>query len=147
MSLNLIKAFLLVCSVIFIDQSTKYFAVKFLAPDGTINLLPFLNLVYVENKGSAFGMFKFLGSEFFIFIAIIVTFFLIYMYLKDSKNWFIYSIIFAGALGNTIDRMVYGHVVDFIDLYIGQFHWPAFNVADSAISIGVVLFLYKSLKK
>ncbi|MCS7163989.1 MAG: signal peptidase II [Thermodesulfovibrio sp.] len=147
MSLNLTKTFLLVCSIIFIDQSTKYLAVKFLAPDGTINLLPFLNLVYVENKGSAFGMFKFLGSEFFIFIAIIVTFFLIYMYLKDSKNWFIYSIIFAGALGNTIDRVVYGHVVDFIDLYIGKFHWPAFNVADSAITVGLILFLYKSLKK
>ncbi len=147
MSLNLCKTLILIFLILFIDQTTKYFAIKFLAHDGVIKLLPFLNLVYVENTGSAFGMFKFLGSGFFIFIALVTIGILVYMYFKDSKNWLVYSLIISGALGNIIDRLIYGYVIDFIDLHIGSFHWPAFNVADSAISIGIVLFLYKILKK
>ncbi|MDI6864752.1 signal peptidase II [Thermodesulfovibrio yellowstonii] len=147
MSLKLLKASILIFLIIFIDQMTKYLAIKFLAPDGVVKLLPFLNLVYVENTGTAFGMFKFLGSGFFIFISLFAIGFLVYMYFKDSKNWFIYYLIIAGALGNIIDRLIYGYVIDFIDLHLKNLHWPAFNVADSAISIGIILFLYKNLKK
>lgn len=147
MSLKLYKTSISIFLILLIDQITKYLAIKFLAPDGIIKLLPFLNLVYVENTGTAFGMFKFLGSGFFIIIALVVTGFLVYMYFKDTKNWFIYSLIIAGALGNIIDRLIYGYVIDFIDLHLKNLHWPAFNVADSAISIGIVLFLYKNLKK
>lgn len=130
-----------------LDQFTKYLALKFLSPNKTIKVLPFLNLVYVENIGSAFGMFKFLGSGFFIVITLFVTGLLIYLLFKDGKNWYVYSLIIAGALGNITDRIIYGYVIDFIDLHVGGLHWPAFNVADSAISIGIVLFLYKSFKK
>ncbi|GLI53950.1 signal peptidase II [Thermodesulfovibrio yellowstonii] len=147
MSLKLYKTSISIFLILLIDQITKYLAIKFLAPDGIIKLLPFLNLVYVENTGTAFGMFKFLGSGFFIIIALVVTGFLVYIYFKDTKNWFIYSLIIAGALGNIIDRLIYGYVIDFIDLHLKNLHWPAFNVADSAISIGIVLFVYKNLKK
>jgi len=147
MSLKLYKTSISIFLILLIDQITKYLAIKFLSPDGIVKLLPFLNLVYVENTGTAFGMFKFLGSGFFIIIALVVTGFLVYMYFKDTQNWFIYSLIIAGALGNIIDRLIYGYVIDFIDLHLKNLHWPAFNVADSAISIGIVLFLYKNLKK
>lgn len=147
MSLKLYKTSISIFLILLIDQITKYFAIKFLSPDGMIKLLPFLNLVYVENTGTAFGMFKFLGSGFFIIIALVVTGILVYMYFKDTQNWFIYSLIIAGALGNIVDRLIYGYVIDFIDLHLKNLHWPAFNVADSAISIGIVLFLYKNLKK
>jgi len=83
----------------------------------------------------------------FYFVAVLATLFLVYLYLKDSKNWFVYSLIIAGALGNIIDRLIYGYVIDFVDLHIGTVHWPAFNIADTAISIGIVLFLYKNFKK
>lgn len=147
MSLKLYKTSISIFLILLIDQITKYLAIKFLSPDGVVKLLPFLNLVYVENTGTAFGMFKFLGSGFFIIIALVVTGFLVYMYFKDTQNWFIYSLIIAGALGNIIDRLIYGYVIDFIDLHLKNLHWPAFNVADSAISIGIVLFVYKNLKK
>ncbi|ACI21609.1 MULTISPECIES: signal peptidase II [Thermodesulfovibrio] len=147
MSLKLYKTSISIFLILLIDQITKYLAIKFLSPDGIVKLLPFLNLVYVENTGTAFGMFKFLGSGFFIIIALVVTGFLVYMYFKDTQNWFIYSLIIAGALGNIIDRLIYGYVIDFIDLHLKNLHWPAFNVADSAISIGIVLFVYKNLKK
>ncbi|MDI1471376.1 signal peptidase II [Thermodesulfovibrio sp. 1176] len=145
--LNKKKAFLFVLIVFFVDQLTKFLAVKFLYPDKIIEILPFLNFVYVENKGSAFGMFKFLGSEFFIIVSIIVIAVLVFLCFKDYPNWFVYSLIISGALGNAIDRLIYGYVIDFIDLHVGSFHWPAFNIADTAISIGIVLFLYKSLRK
>lgn len=141
------KALVLILPVLIFDQLTKYLAIKFLAPSGVVKILPFFNLVYVENTGTAFGMFKFLSNEIFILIALGATVFLIYMHIKDPQNWFIYSLLVAGALGNTIDRIIYGHVIDFIDLHLREFHWPAFNVADSAITIGIVLFLYKNLKK
>jgi len=145
--LNKKKVFLFVLFVLLLDQLTKFLAIKFLYPDRMIKILPFLNLVYVENKGSAFGMFKFLGSEFFIILSIIAVIVLIFMCFKDYQNWFIYSLIISGAIGNATDRLIYGYVIDFIDLHVGSFHWPAFNVADTAISIGIVLFLYKSLRK
>lgn len=141
------KGFFLIFFIFILDQFTKYLALKFLWPDKVIKVLPFFNLVYVENTGTAFGMFKFLGSAFFIILALIITAFLVYLLFRDSQNWLVYSLIIAGALGNITDRVIYGYVIDFIDLHAGGFHWPAFNVADSAISIGIVLFLYKSLKK
>ncbi len=141
------KIFLLVLSIFIFDQITKFLALKFLAPDRVIKILPFFNLVYIENTGTAFGMFKFLGSGFFIGISFIAICFLLYMTFKDKKNWFIYALIIAGAIGNVTDRIIYGYVIDFIDIHVGGFHWPAFNIADSAISIGIVLFIYQSFKK
>lgn len=142
-----VKIFLLIFFIFLLDQVTKYFAIKYLSPHSIVRILPFLNLVYVENIGTAFGMLKFLGSGFFVVMSSIATLVIIYIMLKDPSNWHIYSLIIAGALGNLTDRFFRGYVVDFIDIYFGNFHWPAFNIADSAITIGIVLFLYKSFKK
>lgn len=147
MSFKLNKAFAFVFCIVAVDQITKYLALEFLSPDKTLKLLPFLNLVYVENKGTAFGFFKFLGPWFFIAVIVLALSFLIYMYIKDKANQWIYLLIIAGAIGNLIDRVFYGFVIDFIDFHIGSAHWPAFNVADSAISIGIVFFIYKTVKK
>lgn len=145
--LNKTRALFLIFSVLFGDRLTKYLATEYLAPDRIIKVLPFLNLVYVENTGTAFGMFKEIGSVFFITVALIVTVVLVYMCFKDSKNQMIYSLIIAGALGNITDRLIYGYVIDFIDLHASELHWPAFNIADTAITLGIVFFLYRSLKK
>lgn len=145
--LNKTRILFLIFSVLLGDQLTKYLALQYLAPDRIIKVFPFFNLVYVENKGTVFGMFKEIGSVFFIPAGLIVTVFLIYLCFKDPKNQIIYSLIIAGALGNIIDRLIYGHVIDFIDLHAGGIHWPAFNIADMAITLGIVLFIYRSLKK
>lgn len=142
-----LKTSTLIALILLLDQITKYLAIKFLYPEKTISLLPFLNLVYVENTGTAFGLMKFLGSGIFILIAMLATLLLVYFLLKDGKNWYVYSLLIGGALGNVTDRILRGYVIDFVDLHIGGFHWPAFNLADSAISIGIVLFIYKNLKK
>lgn len=147
LALNKIRALFLVFFIFALDQFTKYLAYKYLAPGRTVKLLPFLNLVYVENPGGVFGMFKFLDPGFFIFVALVATSFLVYMCFKDSKNWLIYCLIISGALGNLTDRLIYGYVIDFIDFHVVGLHWPVFNLADSAISIGLVLFLYKIIKK
>lgn len=141
------KILLLISSIFFLDQITKFLASQFLAPHRVIKVLPFLNLVYVENTGTAFGLFRSFGSAFFIFTASAATLLLGYLMLKDSKNWFAYSLIIGGAIGNITDRLFRGYVIDFVDLYLGNFHWPAFNIADTAISIGMVLFIYRSIKK
>ncbi len=145
--LNKIKALSLIFSVLLLDQLTKYIASEYLAPERVIRIFPFLNLVYVENKAAAFGLFKGVNPIFFVILTLIVLCFLIYLYFKDPKNQIIYSLIIAGALGNITDRLIYSHVIDFIDLHAGEIHWPAFNIADISITLGIVLFLYKSFKK
>ncbi len=141
------KIFSIILLIFSADQLTKYLASEYLAPYEILKILPFLNLVYVENTGTAFGMFKFLNSGFFIVIALIAIFILISFLFKDPKNWLVYSLLIAGALGNITDRLIYGFVIDFIDLHIAGFHWPAFNIADTAITLGIILFLYKSFRK
>lgn len=145
--LNKIKALSLIFSVLLLDQLTKYIASEYFAPERVIRIFPFLNLVYVENKAAAFGLFKGVNPVFFVVLTLIVLCFLIYLYFKDPKNQIIYSLIIAGALGNITDRLIYSHVIDFIDLHAGEIHWPAFNIADISITLGIVLFLYKSFKK
>lgn len=141
------KAFIIIFSIFIVDQLTKYLVLKYLYPDKIIKLLPFLNLLYVENTGTVFGILKFMGSGFFILIALMATAFLLYLLFKDSQNWITYSLLIGGALGNIADRIMYGYVIDFIDVHVLGFHWPAFNVADSSISIGIFLFLFKSFKR
>lgn len=89
-------------------------------------------------------MFKFLGSTFFILFTILAISILIFFFLRDKQNKLVYSLLIAGALGNLLDRILYGYVIDFIDLYYQSFHWPAFNIADSSLTIGIILFIYKT---
>ena len=99
----------------------------------------------VRNTGAAFGSFKSLGSSFFIIVAVAAIIFIVYLLMKRAYNTFGLSLILGGAIGNLIDRILYGQVVDFVDFFIGSYHWPAFNVADSALTIGIIIILLTSV--
>jgi len=141
------KAFLISFIVVALDQITKYLVLTYINPYDSFKILPFLHLVLVTNKGAAFGMFKNIGSGFFMAASAIAIIFVIYLLVRGKENHLGLSLIFGGAIGNLIDRILYGRVVDFIDLSIGKYHWPAFNVADSALSVGVTIILLTHLLK
>jgi signal peptidase II len=98
----------------------------------------------VRNTGGAFGMFKSVGSTLFIAVSVMAIIFVIWLLIRTKEGYFGLSLILGGAIGNLIDRLRYGWVVDFIDFSVGKFHWPAFNVADSALTIGVIVVLLSS---
>lgn len=137
--------FALSLTVFIVDQATKYFVRTGIAPFDIIHVLPVLNLVHVENTGSAFGMFKALGNTFFIVMASGASLLVAFLMVKDPGNRTAFSLILGGAAGNLTDRIMYGHVVDFLDLHAGNLHWPAFNVADSALTAGIILMLLQSI--
>ncbi len=132
-------------AVLILDQSTKYFVRTGLTQFDIVHVLPVLNLVHVENVGSAFGLFKTLGNAFFIAVAACASLFVSFLIVKDRDNRAAFSLILGGAAGNLADRIMYGHVVDFLDLHAGEYHWPAFNVADSALTVGIFLILVQSV--
>ena len=138
---------LVVVSVILLDQTTKHFIINYLSFSDSIEVFPFLHIVNVRNIGAAFGTFKSLGSGFFIVIAVAAILFVISLLMKRTYNAFGLSLVLGGAVGNLIDRILYGKVVDFVDFSIGSFHWPAFNVDDSALTIGIIIIFLSSLMK
>jgi signal peptidase II len=138
--------FFVVALVVFIlDQATKYLIMKNLGLYQVIKALPFFNIVYYRNIGSAFGMFKGLGNPFFILVSAAAIVAVSVMIVKDSDNRLGFSLILGGAAGNLTDRIIYGYVIDFLEVYAGNFYWPAFNVADSALTIGIVLLMIKTV--
>ena len=139
-------------TVVLADQVTKWVITRYLDLHEQITVIPgFFDIVHVLNPGGAFGFFARQSPEIrrfvFLFLSTLVAAFVIWMYRKVAKTHLVLSLglalIFGGAVGNLIDRFRFGMVVDFLDVYLGTAHWPAFNVADSAISIGVVLLLYR----
>lgn len=136
--------FLIALSIFILDQLTKYFVLKYVGPFDVITILPFFNIIYAENIGSAFSMFKSLGNTFFIVVASLAMVFVSVLLVKDRDNRLVFSLVLGGAAGNLMDRIIRGHVVDFLDVYAGRYHWPTFNVADSALTIGIVLLVYKT---
>ncbi len=111
-----------------------------------IPLTPFLNLVKVYNRGVSFGMFSNLAyAQVILAIMASIIVLVILYFLAKTKNKIIaysFAFIIGGALGNIIDRIINGAVADFIDVYIGVYHWPAFNLADIFITIGAMLLIY-----
>jgi signal peptidase II len=138
---------LIVLSVIVLDQITKYLVATYLSPFDSIEIFPFLHIVNVRNTGAAFGSFRSVGSSFFIIISVIAIIFVISLLIRRTYNYIGLSLVLGGAIGNLIDRVLYGKVVDFIDFSVGSFHWPAFNVADSALTVGIAVILLASLMK
>jgi len=134
-------AFLLSIVVYLLDQATKYLAKQNISSYEAIAVTPFFNLVYVENLGSAFGMFRSMGVYFFIGVAVVATLIVSYLILKEAENRLAFSFVLGGALGNLTDRIVHRAVIDFFDFYAGTFHWPAFNVADIGLCIGIGMLL------
>lgn len=141
------EAFFFSFIVLALDQMTKYLAITYINPYDSFRIFPFLNLVLVTNKGAAFGMFKNMGSSFFIAASAVAVIFVIYLLIKGKENRLGLSLILGGTIGNLTDRILYGRVVDFIDLSIGKYHWPAFNIADSALSVGIMIILLTHLMK
>jgi len=136
-------------TVTLLDYITKRAVVKHIDLSETIPVLPFLRIVHIENKGAAFGIFSTIGNSAFIIVSIVaILLIVIYLFsLKRPIAVFSLSLILGGAIGNLTDRVMIGRVIDFIDVFVGEWHWPAFNMADSALTVGIVLFLISSLKK
>jgi len=138
---------LIVAGIIALDQITKYLIKNHLGQADSIEIFSFLHIVSVRNTGAAFGMFRNMGSSFFIMVSISAIIFVIYLLKKNAYNYVGLSLLLGGAIGNLIDRILYGRVVDFIDFSIGSYHWPAFNVADSALTTGIGIILITSVLK
>lgn len=140
--------------VILLDQATKLAVIDQLtAYVDVIPLTGFFNLVHVHNTGAAFSLFADQPGWqrwFFLAIAGIATVVILHLLRKAEGRPLFASalaLILGGAIGNVIDRLLYGHVIDFLDFYLGSWHWPAFNVADSAITVGAALLIWDSLRK
>ncbi len=142
--------------VVFLDQITKIAIIKMITQYHSISVIPGLfNLTHVYNPGGAFGFAANQSATVRIILFLVVsTFalgFILYFYVNTPETHPMlaagFSLIFGGAIGNLVDRIRLGAVVDFLDIHIKGMHWPAFNVADSAISIGMVIFIFHILFK
>ena len=132
--------------VLVLDQATKSLVQTYMRLYDVVTVIPgFFNITHVRNKGAAFGVLanlpEFWRSAFFITVTIIAVIALAALIRKTSERLLVsaFSLIAGGAIGNVIDRIRFGEVVDFIQWYVKTYTWPSFNVADSAITIGVVL--------
>ena len=131
---------------ILVDQLSKYFVENNLDIfiDGLV-ILDGVNLVYVQNKGISFGILSKFNITFFLgLLSLLISCYIFFLIFKsDNRLEFAgLSLILGGALGNGVDRLKKGYVIDFIDVYYNNLHWPAFNFADSFITIGAILFFY-----
>ena len=143
-------ALVLILSVVVLDQFTKIWVRSALICGGEPQeIIPgFFNLVYVRNPGAAWGMLG--GQQALLILLSIVVLILLAVFRRRVLNptldhRIIFGLMIGGILGNLIDRIKLGWVTDFLDFHIGTYHWPSFNVADSAICIAVGLYLLSSL--
>ena len=141
-------------AVLVLDQATKALVLKHLPLGESLPVIPgFFGLTHVHNPGGAFGFLSGMSAEFrgllFVAVSLLAVGLILYFYwqtpVRQSLLAVGLSLIFGGAVGNLVDRIRFGIVVDFLDLYAGELHWPAFNVADSAITVGVLIFGYHIL--
>ncbi|MDD5169772.1 MAG: signal peptidase II [Syntrophales bacterium] len=147
---NILFLSIVVLTVV-LDQITKYYIHTSMVLHSSFPIIDgFFNITYIRNPGAAFGFLAgapaIFRSLFFLAVTIMaISLILYYLYKTPSRGPLLtasLALILAGALGNMIDRLRFGEVIDFLDVYLGASHWPAFNIADSAISVGaVVLFL------
>ena len=139
---------LVTAGMLLLDQGTKYLVDSHFAYGESISLLDnFFHLTYVRNKGAAFGILanSSFRIPFFILVSLVALGGILWYLRRVSEqqrliHWAL-ALIFSGALGNLIDRVRLGEVIDFLDAHWYQYHWPAFNIADSAIFVGVVVML------
>ncbi|MBS1210730.1 MAG: lspA [Proteobacteria bacterium] len=143
----------LACVVIGLDQWSKLAILARFAEYESRPVTDFFNLVLVYNPGAAFS---FLADHagwqrwFFVILAIVICGWLLSMIWQHRREVLqpaAFALVVGGALGNVIDRLVYGRVVDFLDFHLGLQHWPAFNLADSAICLGVTLMIVAQLRE
>ena len=140
-------------TIVLLDQITKTLITGLLSLHQSVEVIGgFFNIIYIRNPGAAFGILEGWGAArmiFLIVVSITALVVIIYLYSKSTERLtaIALSLIAGGAAGNLIDRVRFGEVVDFLDFSLGGYHWPAFNVADSAITVGVVLMLAHALFK
>jgi signal peptidase II len=129
-------------SVVLLDQSTKWAARDFVG-DGVVHPWPFLALRRSENTGAAWSAFSGHANALAVLgIVVLVSLLLGRRHFTTFGQKFSIALVFGGILGNTIDRIFRGHVVDFIDFSLGSYHWPTFNLADGSLCIGVAILLF-----
>ena len=145
----------LVLAALILDRWTKALILNRFALNESIPVIDGLfNITYVRNTGVAFGIFASISSPaksvllslFTAFAAIVV---IVYSFRNPATNRLLQTalaLILGGALGNLYDRLAYGYVIDFLEFYIGRYHWPAFNIADSAITVGVLLLAFEIIR-
>lgn len=143
---------LLALAIVVIDQITKYVIVQKFALHETLYITSFFNLVRVHNTGAAFSMLANAGGWqrlFFIGVAIAASIWVIWLLRRHPRQKLFclaLGLILGGAIGNLIDRVLFGYVVDFVQVHYGGWYFPAFNVADSAISVGAALLIWDGLR-
>ena len=146
--------FLWISAIAFIlDQWSKYTVIDSMSLYQSIQVLPFFNFTYVHNYGAAFSFLEMAGGWqrcFFTAIAFVVSVVILWWLKQSPRSQKMLPVAFAfilgGALGNVYDRLVHGYVIDFLDFYVNNYHWPAFNIADSAIFIGAALLIIDMFK-
>jgi signal peptidase II len=142
--------FLIALLVVMLDRASKWLVAANISLHDSIPVLPgFFRITHVQNSGAAFGLFAESASEWKV--AMLILFSLLALAVVCALLWknshamsstgVGLALILGGALGNLWDRLLTGHVVDFLDFYLGSYHWPAFNVADSAIVVGALLLV------
>jgi len=153
MNLSLLRYFAITTLTLLLDQLSKWSALSNLQMGVPEPVLPFLNWLLLFNPGAAFS-FLAQGSGwqrwFFTILGLAACIYIVWLLRKSQDDKLLcvaLSLILGGALGNVLDRIMYGAVVDFIDLHYANWHWPAFNIADSAICIGATLIIWGELRK
>ncbi|MBA7633008.1 Lipoprotein signal peptidase [subsurface metagenome] len=143
--------FFVVVVLVGLDQLTKALIVRSIILQGSRSVIPgFFNLTHVRNRGAIFGFFSHSDSRilyiFLTLVSVAALGLVIYYFFKTPVSERLMkislSLILAGALGNLIDRLFRGHVIDFLDFYVKDWHWPSFNVADSCITVGAFLLIF-----
>jgi len=142
--------------VVLIDQVSKALILKYLPVHHSISVVAgFFDITHIHNPGGAFGLMANMGAGIrtvvFLFISSLAVGLIFYLYIKTPRTHSFlaigFALIFGGAIGNLIDRVRFGFVVDFLDVYVKSLHWPAFNIADSAITVGILIFIFHLLFK
>lgn len=146
--------FSILLAVVCVDQATKFWIIhNFVLHESRVVIADFFHLTFLTNNGAAFSMLAgqpALWRQAFFLVAASAALVFIWMaqrsFGRRSMRYTVaLSLIAGGAIGNMVDRIRYGFVIDFLDVFIGQHHWPAFNIADSAICVGVILFIVHNL--
>ncbi len=142
----------LAAALVVFDQASKFAITRALGAMGNVEITPFFNLVLVYNQGAAFSMLSDAPGwqrGLFIAIALVASAWITYLLAKYPRQTLFcsaLSLVLGGAIGNLIDRLTIGAVADFLDFHAAGYHWPAFNVADSAITCGAALLIWDALR-
>ena len=140
-------------AVVLLDQASKWEIVKMLSEKGEVAFTSFFSLVLLYNEGAAFSFLNDAGGwqrGFFMVIAVAASILILFL-LRKHRGELLFSLalslVLGGALGNLVDRIRIGHVVDFLDFHLAEHHFPAFNLADSAITLGAALLILDNLRR